>query len=151
MGFLTREAATYWPLLVFAGLVLAVDQASKALVLGTTRQGMRSGRVRGRMPRVRVCLNRSAGIALLSIRYAIPLWGTAFVGTILLVHFMPALQGWATQVGLGIALGGAIGNLLDLARRGAVVDFIDLRIWPIFNVADACIVVGAGATLWSIG
>jgi lipoprotein signal peptidase len=31
-----------------------------------------------------------------------------------------------------------------------VVDFIDLRVWPLFNIADACIVLGAGGTLWSI-
>jgi signal peptidase II len=49
---------------------------------------------------------------------------------------------------LGLVLGGALGNLTDRAvrapgLRGRVVDFIDLHVWPIFNVADAAIVVGA--------
>jgi signal peptidase II len=51
----------------------------------------------------------------------------------------------------GLIAGGAIGNLLDRAFRGdagflhgGVVDFIDLQWWPVFNVADACVVVGAG-------
>jgi len=50
----------------------------------------------------------------------------------------------------GLIAGGAVGNLIDRAFRGdqgflhgAVVDFIDLQWWPVFNVADACIVVGA--------
>jgi signal peptidase II len=40
-------------------------------------------------------------------------------------------------------LGGALGNALDRAVAGSVTDFIDLRWWPVFNVADSCIVVGA--------
>ena len=53
-------------------------------------------------------------------------------------------------VASGLISGGAIGNLLDRAFRGdegflhgAVVDFIDLQFWPVFNIADAAIVVGA--------
>jgi signal peptidase II len=47
---------------------------------------------------------------------------------------------------MGLLLGGACGNLVDRLVRhhhGAVIDFIDLRWWPVFNVADACITVGA--------
>ena len=58
-----------------------------------------------------------------------------------LTHALPA-------VGLGLVLGGALGNLTDRAVNGAgltgrVVDFIDIRIWPVFNVADSAIVIGA--------
>lgn len=48
-----------------------------------------------------------------------------------------------TVLGLGLILGGALGNLIDRARLGAVVDFLDFRVWPVFNVADSCITVGA--------
>jgi signal peptidase II len=47
---------------------------------------------------------------------------------------------------MGALLGGALGNLADRLIRhhhGAVIDFIDLRWWPVFNVADAAITVGA--------
>ena len=43
---------------------------------------------------------------------------------------------------VGMLLGGALGNLADRAREGAVIDFIDPIAWPAFNVADSCIVVG---------
>jgi signal peptidase II len=51
-------------------------------------------------------------------------------------------------VAVGLILGGALGNLTDRAVRGSwlrghVVDFVDPHVWPIFNVADASIVVGA--------
>lgn len=46
------------------------------------------------------------------------------------------------RVGAGLLTGGAAGNLIDRVRTGLVVDFFDFRIWPIFNVADICIVCG---------
>ena len=46
------------------------------------------------------------------------------------------------RLAIGLQLGGAIGNLIDRLRHGAVVDFIDVGPWPTFNVADSSIVVG---------
>ena len=43
---------------------------------------------------------------------------------------------------IALLLGGAIGNLMDRVRWGYVIDFMDLRIWPVFNVADSCITMG---------
>ena len=43
---------------------------------------------------------------------------------------------------LGLVWGGSVGNLIDRLRTGAVIDFIDLRVWPVFNVADIAITVG---------
>jgi signal peptidase II len=47
------------------------------------------------------------------------------------------------RVALGLQLGGALGNLLDRVRLGYVVDFFDFKFWPVFNIADSCVVVGA--------
>lgn len=60
----------------------------------------------------------------------------------------------AFAVALGLVLGGALGNLTDRAVRGPglsgrVVDFIDLHVWPVFNVADSAIVLGAAILLIS--
>jgi len=48
-----------------------------------------------------------------------------------------------TQAAFALLGGGAASNLLDRIRVGAVVDFIDVHIWPIFNLADAAVSVGA--------
>lgn len=58
------------------------------------------------------------------------------------------------SVALGLILGGALGNLTDRIVRapglkGRVIDFVDLHVWPIFNVADAAIVTGAILLAWS--
>ena len=52
-------------------------------------------------------------------------------------------QGVLIPVCLGLVLGGAVGNVIDRVRFGGVVDFLDFRVWPVFNVADSCITVGA--------
>ena len=46
-------------------------------------------------------------------------------------------------VALSMILGGAIGNLIDRIYLGHVIDFIDFRIWPVFNIADSAITIGA--------
>ena len=48
------------------------------------------------------------------------------------------------NLALGLQLGGAIGNLIDRLRLGYVVDFVDVGVWPVFNVADSAIVIGVG-------
>ena len=49
---------------------------------------------------------------------------------------------WILRVAFGLQLGGAIGNLIDRVARGYVTDFIDVRVWPVFNIADSSVVVG---------
>ena len=53
-------------------------------------------------------------------------------------------------VGLGLVIGGSISNLLDRVRLGYVTDFIDLRYWPAFNLADSFIVIGVAVLLGTL-
>jgi len=63
--------------------------------------------------------------------------------TVIVVYLRQLPQDqWLVRLALGLQLGGAFGNLVDRLRLGYVVDFIDLKIWPVFNVADSAIVVG---------
>ena len=64
------------------------------------------------------------------------------------------LPSTVSSVGLGLILGGAVGNLTDRFIRGPgfsgeVVDFIDFHVWPVFNLADSAIVIGAAILLFS--
>ena len=70
--------------------------------------------------------------------------GVVLVG--MLVLMSRASTGIGAAVALGLLLGGAIGNLSDRLFRdhgGAVIDFVDFGWWPVFNVADSALVVGA--------
>jgi signal peptidase II len=80
------------------------------------------------------------------------------IGVLILFHRKLGLIGWVSHLALGMQIGGALGNWIDrLLYGGSVVDFIDVNFWPfknwpIFNLADASIVVGVTLLLiitWS--
>ncbi|MDD3156693.1 MAG: signal peptidase II [Anaeromusa sp.] len=61
-----------------------------------------------------------------------------------------AAQGIWVRYGMSLLAGGAVGNLLDRVRLGAVIDYLDFRIWPIFNLADIGICLGATLIVWGL-
>lgn len=68
-------------------------------------------------------------------------------GVLIVVLFFSRKASTAVKTALGLVLGGAIGNLIDRLRFGAVVDFVDIGVsettrWPCFNVADLAITIG---------
>ena len=50
--------------------------------------------------------------------------------------------------GISFLLGGIIGNLIDRIFRGYVIDFIDFKLWPVFNIADIFVVIGIILVIW---
>jgi lipoprotein signal peptidase len=112
--------------------LIALDQAAKAIVVARSADGY--------------LLNRKAErIMPLAI-----LWLGELLVLGLLVEIGPlARNAWAA-IALGAALGGAASNLIDRLRRGGIVDFIDLGVWPVFNIADAAIVIGAGGAALAV-
>lgn len=53
-------------------------------------------------------------------------------------------HGVVVRPALALLAGGATGNLIDRLRVGAVIDYVDLSVWPVFNLADVAVTVGAG-------
>jgi signal peptidase II len=86
----------------------------------------------------------------LGSKYAPLIALAASIVVITLLTVRRQMQGWGSNVAVGAVAGGAVGNLLDRLLRdgtgfmgGAVIDFIDLQWWPVFNVADMAITLGA--------
>ena len=52
--------------------------------------------------------------------------------------------------GVALLLGGAVGNLIDRVRTGRVIDFLDFRIWPVFNIADVGICIGVALLIYTM-
>ncbi|MBD3249792.1 signal peptidase II [Candidatus Woesearchaeota archaeon] len=59
-----------------------------------------------------------------------------------IIYYYPQLKNRFLQSGAALMLGGTIGNLIDRIFRGYVIDFLDFRIWPLFNIADTAITIG---------
>ena len=69
---------------------------------------------------------------------------------LLIYRRFPLLDNMLGKTALGLVLGGTIGNLVDRLRFGYVTDFIDVGIWPAFNIADSAIVVGVILLAYSL-
>jgi signal peptidase II len=128
-------------------VVVALDQATKLLALRTLAPGESRPVIDGVL---HWTLHRNPGAAfglLPGFPVVFTILAAVIAGVIVATAWRP--RPLASTVALGLVLGGAIGNLIDrLVRdpgpfRGHVVDFVDLRIWPAFNVADAAVVCGA--------
>jgi signal peptidase II len=137
--------------LVLGGGVVALDQLTKALVLSLLEPGVHVDVVAGL---VSLTLVRNPGLAF-GLLGGVPVgwrWVVAVLSLIALaVLARVALRvlpegSWLDHVAIGLIFGGAVGNLIDRLRFGAVIDFVDLHFhgyhWPAFNVADSAITVG---------
>jgi len=145
------------PFLYSACIVVLLDQASKFILAKALP-------LYGSLPVIRGFFNlvhiRNRGIAFglmnrpegTFVAYLLPI-ATLLVILLLAVLFIKLRdEGPRLTLGLGLILGGAVGNLIDRFRLGEVIDFLDFYIgslhWPAFNIADASITAGA---LWVAG
>lgn len=131
---------------------LVVDIITKVVVVAHLRPGD-PVRLLGGAVYLSLTRNQGAAFNIGGTGYTAILAAVAVVVIIVIVRFARRLRSWQWAVALGLVVGGAGGNLTDrLFRapgplRGGVVDFIsvfspDGHPWPIFNVADSCLVVG---------
>jgi signal peptidase II len=131
-----------------AGIVVALDQATKQAVVASLEPGERNNVFFG----LDLTNTRNTGVAFGALQ------GGGLVVAVLIGLSLAVLVGYfALNAGMpwlwlpvGMLVGGALGNLADRARAGAVIDFIDPVAWPAFNLADTSIVLGVLALLYLI-
>ena len=133
--------------LVVAALVLALDQLTKTAVLRRLGDGHDVHIVWT----LRLVLARNNGMAFSRGKGLGPVIGV--LALVVIVVLLVSLRRKTSRVGsvaVGLVMGGALGNIADRVfrsggagfLRGSVIDFIDFRWWPVFNVADMGVVVG---------
>jgi len=126
-------------------LILVADQLSKRWVVSHVRLGESWNPLPLLQPLVSLTYVTNTGVAF----GLFPAWGDLFVGVAILAvagilaYYLRLFLGlWVVELSLGLVVAGAIGNLLDRLTYGHVVDFVDFKVWPVFNVADSAIVIG---------
>ena len=133
-----------------AAAVFALDQGTKALALGSTAlaQGAEV------LPVLNLVLVRNKGVSFGMLGGVAPWWALAALGVTIvaiLAAWLWRAQGRVLSLALGLVIGGALSNILDRARHGAVTDFLDFHLaayhWPAFNLADVAVVTGTALLL----
>jgi len=137
--------------LAVALAVAAIDQVTKVIALDRLVLGVPVGVVEGFVD-LTLVMNPGLAFGLLGGVPAPWRWSVAVLSLVaLIVLARVALRvlptgGWKGVLAIGFIFGGALGNLVDRARFGAVIDFVDVHVrgyhWPAFNVADSAITVG---------
>jgi signal peptidase II len=140
-----RVRALRWPLAI-AAVVVVVDQLTKHWALNA----LDNGRVVDLVGSLRFNLAFNTGMAFSQgegVGRIVPILAISVVAALLMAVGRSSSR-WFS-VGVGLIVGGSLSNVIDRLFRGdgwfdgAVVDFIDVQWWPVFNIADAAIVVGA--------
>jgi signal peptidase II len=130
---------------VVALLTLVIDRISKRVVMTNFRPGesWNPVTVLERWVSLTYVTNTGAAFGMFP-DYGVVFMVIAVVVILVIVFYYRHLPGEQrlVQTSLGLQLGGALGNLVDRLLYGHVIDFIDFKVWPVFNVADSSIFVG---------
>ena len=136
--------------LLISAVIVLLDQISKAWALGV----LADGHIIPVVWTMQFNLTYNRGMAFSRGTGIGPLIGViGLVVVVLLLLSLRRADNALTRVATGLIIGGAVGNILDrLFRgsgwmRGAVIDFIDFQWWPVFNIADMAIMIGAATMM----
>ncbi len=133
---------------IVAIVIIVLDQLTKLAVINNMALGEDIPLIEG-VFHLHYIRNEGAAFSLMEGRQAL------LIALVLIVVAVIFIYGWRVRKtegamlfwGLGCVAGGGIGNLIDRVRWGYVVDFFDIQVWPIFNVADIAVCVGCGLIL----
>jgi len=138
-----------------AAAIFVSDQITKWLILDLFSDSERPYFVITSFFNIVLAWNRGISFGMFGDGGALA--GNLLIGITLMIAvglsvWLTSVQTRQSAVALGLIIGGAVGNVIDRFRFGAVTDFLDLHVlgyhWPAFNIADSAIVIGAIVLMW---
>ncbi len=152
---LKKFLKTYWLLFLVAGILIVLDQISKAYIRANFIEGVTMWAPwPWLLPYARILYVTNTGVAFgmfknMGLIFAI----LASIVAVAIIYYYPRIpaRDWVLRLALGFQLAGALGNLIDrILFQGRVTDFISVGDFPVWNVADASITVGVGILLLGV-
>lgn len=141
-----KHLKSYLVLLPIAGLIIILDQWTKAIVRMNLEFGDVWSPFEWLTPYARIVHWFNTGVAFGMFQDRNLLFSIlVFLISLSILIFYPKLteDDWFLRIALSLQLGGSVGNLIDRLTVGHVTDFISVGNFPVFNIADSCITVGA--------
>ena len=141
----SRRAAIEFALFGVALVVIALDQYTKQWVRQNLEPGVSWNPISWLDPIVTLTHVHNTGAAFglfPGMQYVFAGVALLVAALIVIYHRQLTDNSRFLHLAFGLQLGGALGNFIDRVFQGHVTDFIDFRVWPVFNVADSAVVVG---------
>ena len=145
-----KKEVTIALMFLTAFLVIVLDRITKVASFNNMSEGQSIPILQNVF---HLTLVKNKGIAFGLFRDNLQLWSSlalSAMGLALVYVVYRRKNDYLTAVSSALIAGGTIGNLFDRVRFGHVIDFLDFRVWPVFNVADSSITIGAALLAWSI-
>ena len=134
-------------ILVLAIIIALVDQGIKYYIQSHMILGMSIPIISNTL-HITYILNPGAAFGLFAHQTLLLIAvAVSILATILYFYRYIVTSHWLLRLGTGVFTGGAVGNLIDRVKTGYVVDFVDFRIFPVFNSADIAIFFGVGCLM----
>lgn len=132
----------FYFLIVF--IIAVSDQIAKQIVFARLEVGESIPLIKG-IFHITLILNKGIAFGLLTEHLNLLMFIVFTTALFILTIFLRYARGERLLIKLGLSfmLGGCLGNLVDRVRLGVVIDFLDLKIWPVFNIADTAVCIGA--------
>lgn len=149
-NFCLRGTTRTMPYFYLTLVICALDQAIKLWVQAAMTPFQSINLLQGWVS-ITYVSNYGAAFGILHSKTLI-LLGVAVGAFVYVWRFRHEMQKYPKpfQIGIAIALGGALGNFVDRLRQGFVIDYLDVHFWPVFNLADIAILGGVGLVALSL-
>ncbi len=127
---------------LFAGLIVLIfDRLTKYIIANTLDNGTSIPVIQA-VFHVTYTTNTGAAFGILPGSTIVFLVANLIVLTLIYTHWKELMHAPLLAISTGMIAAGGISNLLDRLIYGAVIDFIDFRMWPVFNIADSALTIG---------
>ena len=134
-------------IIILAFAVIILDQVTKYLAVVNVSQGNIT--IISGFFDLTLAQNTGAAFSIMQNgKWFFLIFTPIIIGAILFYIIYKAKDSLLVSISLSLIIGGAVGNYIDRIRLGYVVDFLDFKVWPVFNVADSFVVIGTCLFAW---
>ncbi len=136
-------------ILAIVSIVVLLDQLSKTIAINFLQLNTPVTLIKNFFY-LTLVHNRGAAFGMLRNQLFLFIAISIFAIFFIFFHLREKKNSFLNKVSLSLILSGALGNLIDRLRFGYVIDFLDFRIWPVFNLADSALTIGALLLSWEL-